>query len=122
MTAKTFFEISGCGDALKSSQGNELDLVIVLKEQETRLEGRIDSSSLELFCAPAINLFSKTLDRISLSDRFSEFHVVADRNRPLDFEVQELESVTGYGVVSGEEQEFRPFYLAKDADVAAGGR
>ncbi len=115
-----FFEISGCGEALKSCQGDQLDLVILLKEQETRLEGRIDQSSLELFCAPAINLFSKVLDRISLSDRFSEFHVVPDRNRPLDFEVQELESVTGYGAVSGEEQEFRPFYLAKDADVAAG--
>lgn len=92
----------------------------MLKEQESRLEGRVDASCFDLFCTPAINLFPKQLDRISLSDRFSEFHVVPDRNRPLDFEVFQLENVTGYGAVAGEEQEFRPFYLAKDADQESG--
>ncbi len=115
-----FFELSGFADALKAAGGNQLDLVIVLKEQESRLEGRVDASCFDLFCTPAINLFPKQLDRISLSDRFSEFHVVPDRNRPLDFEVFQLENVTGYGAVAGEEQEFRPFYLAKDADQESG--
>ncbi|MDB6122873.1 MAG: type secretion protein family, partial [Pedosphaera sp.] len=115
-----FFELSGFADAIKACTGNQLDLIIVLKEQEARLEGRIDASCFDLFCTPAINLFSKQLDRISLTDRFSEFHVVPDRNRPLDFEVYELENVTGYGAVAGEEQEFRPFYLAKDADQESG--
>lgn len=115
-----FFELSGFANAIKTCPGNQLDLVIVLKEQESRLEGRIDASCFELFCTPAINLFSKQLDRISLSDRFSEFHVVPDRNRPLDFEVFEMEGVTGYGAVAGEEQEFRPFYLARDTDLESG--
>jgi type VI secretion system protein ImpG len=70
-----------------------------------------------LFCTPVINLFSKVLDRISLSEGFYEFHVVPDRNRTTDFEVFELESVTGYGVNPGEENEFRPFYLARDTDT-----
>lgn len=111
-----FFELAGL-NAAKACKGDQLDLVIVLKSADTRLEGRIDASSLELFCTPAINLFSRPLDRISLSDRFSEFHVVADRNRPLDFEIFELESVTGYGAIAGQEQVFRPFYLARDTDV-----
>ncbi len=115
-----FIELAGFANAIKTHTGNQLDLVIVLKEQENRLEGRVDASCFELFCAPAINLFSKQLDRISLSDRFSEFHVMPDRNRPLDFEVFQIENVTGYGTVAGEEQEFRPFYLAKDADQEAG--
>jgi type VI secretion system protein ImpG len=116
-----FFETSGIADAVKSCPGNQLDLVIALKEADTRLEGRVDASSFELFCAPVINLFSKTLDRIDLSNRFSEFHVVADHNRPLDFEIFEVESVTGYGSEPGNEQEFRPFYLARDTDAGAGG-
>jgi type VI secretion system protein ImpG len=115
-----FFELSGFAHAIKTCPGNQLDLIIVLKEQESRLEGRIDASGFELFCTPAINLFSKQLDRISLSDRFSEFHVVPDRNRPLDFEVFEMQGVTGYGAVAGEEQEFRPFYLARDTDLESG--
>jgi type VI secretion system protein ImpG len=114
-----FFEASGFSEAARLCKENQLDLVIPLKQQETRLEGRMDTSSMELFCSPAINLFSKSLDRINLSDRFSEFHAVADRNRPLDFEVYELESATGYGQLAGEEQEFRPFYLAKDTDAGA---
>ena len=115
-----FFELIGLEKASEQCKGDELDLVIALREADTRLENRVDASCFELFCAPAINLFPKHLDRIDLSDRFSEFHVVADHNRALDFEIFEMESVTGYGAATGEEQEFRPFYLAKDTDVAAG--
>ena len=107
-----FFEAAGFADAVKKCADNQIDLVIALKEQDTRLEGRIDASFFELFCSPVINLFSKQLDRIALSDRYSEFHVVPDRNRPLDFEVFEMESVAGFGATAGEEREFRPFYLA----------
>lgn len=115
-----FFEAASLGDAVKRCADQQIDLVIALKEQDTRLEGRIDATFVELFCTPVINLFSKQLDRISLSDRFSEFQVVPDRNRPLDFEVFELETVTGFGATAGEEREFRPFYLAKDTDTGAG--
>jgi len=115
-----FFETAGFAEAVKQCSDNQIDLVIALKEQDTRLEGRIDATFVDLFCSPAINLFPKQLDRISLSDRFSEFHIVPDRNRPLDFEVFELESVTGFGATAGEEREFRPFYLAKDTDLGTG--
>ncbi len=115
-----FFELSGFAQAARQCKGDQLDLVIALKEQETRLEGRLNASCFELFCAPTINLFSKSLDRISLSDRVSEFHVVPDRNRPLDFEIFEIENATGYGALAGEEQEFRPFYLARDTDTESG--
>ena len=82
-----FFELGEMAEAVKSCKGNQLDLIIALKDVETRLEGRVDASYFELFCTPALNLFSKQLDRIDLSRQFSEFQVVADRNRPLDFEV-----------------------------------
>jgi type VI secretion system protein ImpG len=115
-----FFKLTGVNDAAQKCKGDQIDLIIPLKEQETSLERRVDSSCFDLFCTPAINLFSRPLDRISISDAFSEFHVVPDRNRTTDFEVFEIESVTGYGANPGEEQEFRPFYLAKDTDTSAG--
>lgn len=115
-----FFALNGLNDTLKGCTSRTLDIILLLSDADTRLETRINASCFELFCTPAINLFSKHLDRIPLSDRFSEFQVVADRNRPLDFEIFELESVTGYGALSGEEQEFRPFYLARDSDAGGG--
>lgn len=115
-----FFRLTGLAEATKKQKSDQIDLTIPLKEQETSLERRIDGSCFELFCTPAVNLFSKILDRISLSDSFYEFHVVPDRNRTTDFEVFEIESVTGYSANSSEEREFRPFYLAKDADSGVG--
>lgn len=114
-----FFEAAGFGEMLAREKGDSIDLVVPLREAEHRLEGKLDASCFELFCTPVINLFSKSLDRVNLSDKFSEFQVVADRNRPLDFEVFELSEVMGYGTKAGDEQEFRPFYLARDADAGA---
>jgi type VI secretion system protein ImpG len=115
-----FFRLAGLAEAAKRYKSDQLDLTIPLKEQETSLERRVDGTCFELFCTPAVNLFSKILDRISLSDSFYEFHVVPDRNRTTDFEVFEIESVTGYSASTSEEREFRPFYLAKDTDSGVG--
>ncbi len=115
-----FLGLDGFSDAMQEMRGDQMDLIIPLSEADTRLENRVTSSSFELFCSPIINLFPKQLDRIDISDKFSEFHVVPDHNRALDFEVFEILSVTGYGAETGEEQEFRPFFLARDTDAEAG--
>jgi type VI secretion system protein ImpG len=112
-----FFELAGFQEALAKLPGNEIDLVVALDEPEPRLEGRVDKTCFDLFCTPAVNLFPKTLDRILVSNRFSEFHVVPDRNRPLDFEVYQVESVTGYGDTPDQERAFAPFYHARDTDL-----
>jgi type VI secretion system protein ImpG len=112
-----FFELKGFQSALAQITGDEVDLIIALEEQDTRLEGRVDKSCFDLFCTPAINLFEKTLDRVPISNRVSEFHLVPDRNRSLDFEVYKLSSVTGHGETPDQEQPFLPFYQAKDTEL-----
>jgi len=112
-----FFEIAQFQAALNPLAGDEFDLIIGLNEVDHRLEGRVDKGCFDLFCTPAVNLFPKTLDRILLSNRFSEQHVMPDRNRPLDFEVYRLESVTGYGETPDQERPFLPFYQARDTDL-----
>jgi type VI secretion system protein ImpG len=116
-----FFAVNGLAESVRKAEGDFLDIIIALKEQEVRLEQRVDASSFDLFCTPAINLFSMRTDRVQLSDRFSEYHVIPDRTRPLDFEIYHIETVTGYGVSPEDEQQFLPFYLARDAggDTAA---
>jgi type VI secretion system protein ImpG len=112
-----FLKLAGLGENLAGCPAdNQLDLVIPLAQQEPRLENRINTSCFALNCAPVINLFPKTLDRIQLTEWLSEFHVVPDRNRPLDFEIFQIDSVKGLGETAGEEQAFRPFYMARDTD------
>ena len=115
-----FFAIDGLAEGLALAEGDQIDIIIALKEQEVRLEDRIDTSSLELFCTPVINLFPSRTDRVQLTDRFSEYQVIPDRTRPLDFEIFDIESVTGYGVSPEDEQPFLPFYLARDTGMDAG--
>ena len=40
-----------------------------------------------------------------------------DRNRPFDFEIYQLVSVTGYGETPDQERPFLPFYRARDTDL-----
>ncbi len=115
-----FFSLAGLSEGLALAEGEQVDLIIPLKEQEVRLEDRLTVSDFELYCTPAINLFRRPTERIQLSDRFSEYHVIPDRTRPLDFEVYSIESVTGYGATPEDEQVFTPFYLARDAGAETG--
>ena len=60
------------------------------------LAGALSPSNLRLFASPAINLFEKQLGRVQVNETEHEFHVVADRTRPLEFEVYRLLDVTAH--------------------------
>jgi type VI secretion system protein ImpG len=79
---------------------------------DPQLEGRVDKDHLALNCTPVVNLFSKELDPVGVDNRFHEFHVVPDRQRPLDFELFQIETLTGHGRSGA--TEFMPFYFASD--------
>jgi type VI secretion system protein ImpG len=105
-----FADLDGLERAVRRHGGNELELVLLFGRGDPRLEGVVDAANFALNCAPAINLFSRRCDRIHVSEKSFEYHVVADRTRPMDFEVFDVESVTGYGAQA--EQSFLPFYAA----------
>lgn len=111
-----FFELSGLSRALRAVDADQVDLVVLLSRGDATLESVVDASNLALFCTPAINLFHKRTDRIQVSDSAHEYHVVADRTRPLDFEVYQITSVLGHGIGTESEQEFLPFYSAYSRD------
>ena len=87
---------------------------MLFRDQDLRLENRVDANSIALFCAPAINLFERRLDRIPLDHRHHEYQVIPDKTRPFDFEGFDIQSVIGYGAQTGEEQPFLPFYLTRE--------
>jgi type VI secretion system protein ImpG len=107
-----FFEVADLARRLRAVDADEAELVLLFSRADAGLESIVDAASLALYCTPAINLFSKRLDRIQLGVANAEHHVVPDRTRPMDFEVHTLESVTGFGTGQVAEQRFLPLYAA----------
>jgi type VI secretion system protein ImpG len=113
-----FVEVTGLSRAIRRVEGDQLELVVLLGRGAATLESVVDASNVALFCTPAINLFHKRVDRIHVSDAVHEYHVVADRTRPLDFEIHALTDVVGHGVGTDSDQRFYPLYTAGSSDAA----
>ena len=114
-----FVELSGLGPAIRACGEQEIEIVVLLDQGDARLEQVLDASNIALNCTPAVNLFQRRADRIDLSLDRAEYHVLADRTRPMDFEVHRVESVTGYGSGAEAEQAFQPMYCARDLGDAS---
>ncbi|MFS0825425.1 type VI secretion system baseplate subunit TssF [Pseudomonas phoenicis] len=107
-----FVDFAGLGAAVQRCDGHELEVLVLFERFDASLESGVGSQQFVPFCTPAINLFPRRLDRIHLSDKVNEHHVVADRTRPVDFEIHSLQEVTGHG--TGPQQPFLPFYAVRD--------
>jgi type VI secretion system protein ImpG len=108
-----FFELSGLARAIERCDSDRLDIIIALRAPEPKLDNRVGNNTFALFCTPIINLFRKRLDPILISDRFSEFHILPERTRPIDFEIYQVEEVVGVTAKVNEEQKFEPFYRTR---------
>ncbi|NWB44977.1 type VI secretion system baseplate subunit TssF [Pseudomonas gingeri] len=107
-----FVEFAELGRAVKRCAGQELELIVLFERFDPSLESSVGAAQFVPFCTPAINLFPRRVDRIHLSERVNEHHVIADRTRPMDFEIHSLTGVTGHG--TGPDQPFLPFYAVRD--------
>ncbi|WP_293268155.1 type VI secretion system baseplate subunit TssF [Neptunomonas sp.] len=109
-----FADFTGLGSVTKRCKHAEIDLIILFDRYDPELENRVTINDFSLFCTPAINLFPKRADRVHLSMSEEDYHVVPDRTRPTDFEVFQVDAVTGYGTNADEKQVFLPFYACND--------
>lgn len=108
-----FFEVE-LGQAFAKLASREVDLIIPLKERREDLPDFVRRECLDLFCTPVVNLFEKRTDRVPIQRFQSEYHVIVDRTRTLDYEIHGIDEVIGYGLHTGETQKFHPFYLSQD--------
>jgi type VI secretion system protein ImpG len=110
-----FVQLDGLDSTLRAAaEQSEIEIAVLLSRFEPTLEGAVSIDDIALHCAPIVNLFPKRADRIHLSDRFSEYQVVPDIARPMDFEVFRVTGVTGYGDGAEQTSEFQPFYSTLD--------
>ena len=93
-----------------------MEITVLFSRGDAALEKLVTADNVQLHCVPAINLFTKRLDRVSVSDGVSQFHLVPDRTKPQDFEVHSVIEVIGHGKSEANgaapEQAFLPFYSA----------
>jgi type VI secretion system protein ImpG len=115
-----FIALDGLAPALAQCTGGAVDIILPLNAENADLEGAVDAGNVALHCTPAINLFPKRADRIFVSDRASEFQVIPDRTKPMDYEVHSVTRVIGHGERVEDERVFRPFYAATDSDAIDG--
>lgn len=111
-----FFKLLDLKNMLAQCNDNKIEIILVFDKAESSLDKKINLDNFELFATPAINLFKKRTDRIHIKKNAFEFPVIADRTRTLDYEVVQIEKVTGYGAdfISG--KTFRPFYAKTGVD------
>ena len=111
-----FARIVGLQRVLSAMAASEVELVVLFSRGDAALEKLVSVDNVQLHCVPAINLFSKRLDRVTVNEGVSQFHLVPDRTRPQDFEVHTVTEVVGHGNPAGAdampEQPFLPFYAA----------
>jgi type VI secretion system protein ImpG len=111
-----FFTVDGLGPAIAKCPGNAIEIVVLLDQAAPDLERVVDEKQVALYCTPAVNLFPKRADRINVGPQRFEYHVVADRAAPLDYEVYAVTGVVGHATGMGEDRVFRPFYRTLDRD------
>ncbi|MCX7561336.1 type VI secretion system baseplate subunit TssF [Sulfitobacter sp. F26204] len=113
-----FVNLAGLKPAINKAEGDEVDIYILLGDGNKDLASAIRPDAFGLNATPAVNLFRKRCDRLHVTARDTEQHVVPNRTAGLDFEIYNIESVTGISGDGADDVEFRPFYSATDFTAA----
>ena len=111
-----FFRLTGLKNIVSKTQGNTLDLTILLDCQVGQLESQVKKQQLALFCTPIINLFPKRGDSLEINAQEREHHIASDKNYPLSFEIYAITGASGSEEDSGKELEFRSLQTALGSD------
>jgi type VI secretion system VasI/ImpG family protein len=86
-----FFSIENGGEAVFPAAG-AAEMIIVFKRRESPLVS-IKNGALKLNCVPALNIFTKRADRVTLEREAYEFHVVPDKAAQRDYEAVNVNRV-----------------------------
>src|ERR1700722_9215710 len=105
-----FFSLNDLKAAVRACEGDELEIYLAMDRVQTGLENALDAAHFRLFCTPAVNLFPRAVDRVHVGAADAEYHLVADRNRPMDFEIHSLTAMEGIGAGGESIARIQPFY------------
>jgi len=115
-----FFTLTGLRQIVSRTNGDTLDLTILLDCPVGDLEKLVGTAQFSLFCTPIINLFPKRCDAVEINPNQRENRILADKNRPADYEIYSVSSATGQEIGNDDEREFRPFFSEVGGDNRTG--
>lgn len=113
------FRLTRLNELFARVQARAVEIVILFDEANPRLPSVVQRGLFQLYAAPAVNLFEKTLDRVQVRPNQHEYHVVPDRSRVLEYEPNRI--IEAYVHLAGEPLKV-PVYPLHTADGDAGGR
>jgi type VI secretion system protein ImpG len=87
------FRMTGLRSALARIPARVVDIIFTFDQSDTRLAAAVQPEMFALYAAPAINLFRKSMDRISIKPNQHEYLVVPDRTQYLAYEVHRITDV-----------------------------
>ncbi|MGS0742975.1 type VI secretion system baseplate subunit TssF [Glaciimonas sp. GG7] len=117
-----FFAITQLAPGLSRINSNEVEIIILLDRLPVDLVAHVDASRFQLFCTPIVNLFPKRTERIEVNRSLTDFHLIPDRSRPLDYEVFSVSRVFGQQSNNIDEVVFNPLYQTLHSDSGNNGR
>ena len=110
-----FVDVGGLAPAFQRCTGNTFEIALLFDRFVPTLEGGGEPDNFSLHCVPAVNLFERRAERISLDDSRTAFQVIPERTQPNDFETFDVSHVAGVSDTS-EELDFLPLYAVPQAD------
>jgi type VI secretion system protein ImpG len=111
-----FFALTQLAPGLSRIHGQEAEIVILLSQPPGSLATHVNARQFALHCTPIINLFERRTDRIEINSAHTEFHLIPDRTRPMDFEVFSVEKILSQRSESAESITFRPLFQTLNQD------
>lgn len=106
------FRLTGLRRLMNRLKAKTVDVLFAFSTSNPRLTSAVTADNFALYTSPAINLFQKNMDRITVRANQHEYHVVPDRSRPLDFEPYRIGEVFAHLAGSPEKVPVRPLYSA----------
>ncbi|AOZ06160.1 type VI secretion system baseplate subunit TssF [Cupriavidus malaysiensis] len=117
-----FFGLNGLRPGLAKVDSREAELVVLLSKPPGTLASQVDAAQFALFCTPVVNLFPMRTDRMEIDPGRTEFHLVADRRRPLDYEIFSVQGLSGQAHEHSTPIDFRPLFATLNSDEGNHGR
>jgi len=121
-----FLDLKELGPALRGFKDRaELIFLIApfeLTERRQALEIGVSAKTLQLTCAPAVNLFEQTAEPILLTQRRFEYPIVPDIRRPNATEIFSVDEVVSVRPDTQEPVAFAPFYSYRHGSAAGRGQ
>lgn len=105
-----FILLEGLDTALSRIESNQCDIYFIFNRMQDELAHTVDASHFRLNCTPIINLFPYRCDRVFVSEKQKEFHIIPDKTRASDFEVIQINRVVGIDAQNNTDVVFQPFF------------